>query len=129
MDIFFADPSEVPLPPEEVRIRELRTEAWPDGRRVRVDLEVDPFQLSPSADLVILDEEGEQVASASVISSMDRRMELTLHLRGAVAGGEYRLCVTLFYAEIEEEPGPEGELKPIQRTIIDTAQAVFRLPE
>jgi hypothetical protein len=51
MDIFFADPSEVPLPPNEVRIRELNVEPWPDGNRLRVYLEVDPFQKRPNADL------------------------------------------------------------------------------
>ena len=55
MDIFFQDPTEVPLPPNEVRIRALRAETYPDGQRVRVYLEVDPSQQRPSADLAIRD--------------------------------------------------------------------------
>ena len=42
MDIFFQDPTDIPLPPEEVRIRELTAEPWPDGRRVRVYVELTP---------------------------------------------------------------------------------------
>ena len=66
MDIFFQDPSEIPLPPEEVRIREVRAEPWPDGQRVRVYLEVDPFQQRPNADVKITDAAGEEEAQASI---------------------------------------------------------------
>lgn len=111
MDIFFQDPSEIPLPPEEVRIRELSAEPWPDGRRVHVYLEVDPFQQRPSAELVILDAQKEQISHASIIQSMTRKMELTMHLRPAPGPGEYQLNVTLFYTDPIPEP-KEGETEP-----------------
>ena len=50
MDMFFADPNDPPLPPEEVRLRELRAEPWPDVLRVKVFLELTPFQKRPSAE-------------------------------------------------------------------------------
>lgn len=35
MDIYFQYPSDIPLPPEEARFRELRTEPYTDGRHMR----------------------------------------------------------------------------------------------
>ena len=126
MDIFFSDPTEIPLPPEEVRIRELQAEPWPDGRRVRVYLEVDPSQKRPSADLVIKNENGEELASASIIENVLRKMEVTMHLRGETLAGSYSLTATLFFASVEE---PDSEANPpsVSRQVVDTAHVEFSL--
>lgn len=142
MDIlFFADPSEVPLPPEEVRIRELRADPYPDGRRVRVYLEVDPFQRRPSAELAIVDSQDKVVASANIIESMTRKMEMTLHLRNA-SPGDFTLQATLLYSQIEKPPEPAPDEgagadpaaentaagdtpAPIQTMVVDTATCSF----
>lgn len=139
MDIFFQDPTEVPLPPEEVRIREFRAEAWPDGRRVRVYLEVDPFQKRPNADILITDEQDRKLASASIIESMDRKMEITMHLRGQVTPGEHRVKAVLFYTQpIEEDdsqeqpdaPQAEREEPPEQKKqVVDQAETQFSIEE
>jgi hypothetical protein len=110
MDIFFADPSEVPLPPEEVRIRKLKADPSPDGKRVRVYLEVDPFQKRPSAELNLFDSSGRQIASVDIIETMNRKIDLNVHLRGAVETGEYL-------------PDPSiANLEPVERQIVDRAQ-------
>jgi hypothetical protein len=145
MDIFFADPSEVPLPPGEVRIRELHVDPWPDGRRLRVYLEVDPFQRRPNADLTLLDGAGRELSSVSIIESMTRKMELVMHLR-EVASGPCTLQALLYYATLPEpgEPGsmpearpPEGGLPPsggpppepaIDRQVVDRRHLTFDLP-
>ena len=57
MEIFFNDPEDLPVPPEEVRIRELTAKANPDGRRVRVYLEITPFQRAPDAEVNIINSE------------------------------------------------------------------------
>jgi hypothetical protein len=106
MDIFFQDPNEIPLPPDEVRIRELRADPWPDGRRVRIYLEVDPFQKRPNADIYIENSEGDGVAQASIIESMNRKIELTMHLHGSQMGGRFRVTATLYYTEPIQEPKP-----------------------
>ena len=129
MDIHFKDLSEVSFPPDKVTIRELRAEPWADGRRVSIYLEVDPFQKPPNADLVIEDQRGQVMATTSIIHSMQRKMELTMHLRTALPGERYKLVVALFYAVINEESDPENELDPIERTVVDTAQVSFELPE
>ena len=139
MDISFTDPSEVPLPPGEVRIRDLRANPWPDGRRVRVYLEVDPFQQRPNADLVIHNSQGQEVAHAHIIESIDREMEVTMHLRAAPgeaekSGAPFTVQATLYYATLHDEnsdetPDASSDFEPIERQVVDQAQASFRLPD
>jgi hypothetical protein len=128
MDIFFADPSEVPLPPAEVRIRQLKAEPSPDGRRVRVYFEVDPFQKRPNAELFIIDDNENEAASVSIIESMNRRMELTMHLRNARTG-MYILKAVLFYSKFEEQDAPIEDIQPIEQTVVDTAETAFYIEE
>ncbi|HJW89654.1 MAG TPA: hypothetical protein VJ436_03325 [Anaerolineales bacterium] len=133
MDIFFRDPTEVPLPPEEVRIREFRAEPWPDNRRVRVYLEITPFQKRPNGELKLLDPQGEEVASVTIIETLDRKIEITMHLRGAQASGEYTATASVYYAEPEEltahpdRANPTPVPFPTRLTVIDTAQAKFTI--
>jgi hypothetical protein len=125
VDIFFQDPTEVPLPPEEVRIRELRAQSYPDGQRVRVYLEVDPFQRRPSADLVIRDSSGTEAATTSIVESMYRKMEITMHLRHPEPGAVYCLSVVVFFVP---QP-PEGEEPdPRQRQVVDSREITFTTP-
>jgi hypothetical protein len=126
MDIFFQDPSEVPLPPDEVRIRELRAEPWPDGRRIHVYFEVDPFQRKPSADILIQDEQDEERASVSIIETVTRKMEFNMHIRGEQPQGEMTISAVLFYAD--QPSTPESE-KPPERQIrvVDRVEKKFSL--
>ena len=122
MDIFFQDPTEVPLPPDEVRIRELRAQAYPDGRRVRVYLEVDPSQRRPSADLAIRDSSGTEVTNTSIVESMYRKMEITMHLRNPLPGERYVLTAIVFFVQ---QP-PEGlEPDPRLRQVVDTREVLI----
>jgi hypothetical protein len=128
MDIFFRDPNEIPLPPEEVRLKELKAEPWPDGKRVRVYLEVDPFQKRPSADLVILNANGDEVSSANILETMARKMELNMHLREDQPGGEYTLEAVLYYQrlpEMKEDAPPEAPPEPL---IVDRSKISFTIP-
>jgi hypothetical protein len=132
MDIFFQDPNEVPLPPEEVRIRELRVQPWPDGQRVKIYLEVDPFQKKPNAEIIITNTAGQEVASASIIESMVRKMELTMHLREGKPGGQYKLRATLFYTQAEEQESEnaQGETEAPPRqviSVVDQAETHFEV--
>jgi hypothetical protein len=130
MDIFFTDPSEVPLPPDEVRIRSLRAEPWPDGRRVRVYFEVDPFQKRPNAEIRVLDEEDVELASLNVIETMERKMEFTMHLRRGDPRGRFQVNAVLFYAEpVATDEGAEAESAPpaSRVTVVDRARATFSI--
>ena len=130
MDIFFQDPSEIPLPPDEVRIRKLSASPWPDGRRVKVVLEVDPFQKRPNADVFIRNALGDQVAEVSLIEPMTRKLEFTMHLRRAQPGrriydrGGSRITPTLSLSPRTLKASQE-ELKLPELTLVDRASASF----
>jgi hypothetical protein len=136
MDIFFQDPSQIPLPPEEVRIRAFRAEPWPDGRRVFVYLELTPFQKRPSGKIVVLDDQGEEVANISIIETIDPKMEFTIHLRSPKPGCQYTASSTLFYTETEDaidaEEGAQSEGRPLapiptKIQVVDQAKTTFYL--
>ena len=133
MDLFFADPSEVPLPPDEVRIRALNVEPFPDGKRLRVLLELDPFQKRPNADLTLVDAQGNELSSAFIIQTMTRQMELVMHLRRP-ASGACTLQVVLYYGSLPEpeagtgDPGPATGPLEIERQVVDTRQVTFEIP-
>jgi hypothetical protein len=130
MDIFFQDPSETPLPPAEVRIRELRADPWPDGKRVRIYMELDPFQQRPNADITIENSAGEGVAQVSIIESMTRKIELTMHLHGPILDGQFKVIANLYYTEPLEEPKPGQEGLPARlpaSTAVDRAEISFAI--
>lgn len=128
MDIFFADPDDVPRPPEEVRIREFKADPWPDGRRVKIYLEITPFQKRPSGEVLITDHAGQPVATANIIETIDPKMEINMHLRGPVSEGVFTAAMVLFYLEDIDEDQPEEELiLPPQRMIVDEAQVTFEI--
>lgn len=128
MDFFTADPSEILLPPEEVRILEFKVETYPDGRRMRVTLELTPFQCKPHGDIVIRDSTGNQVAASSFVEAVTPRMEMTLHLRSIDPGGQYSAALTLFYS-FEVEDGKDGDrilVRP-EKQVVDQAEIYFVL--
>jgi hypothetical protein len=126
MDIFFADSSEIPLPPEEVRILELKAEPYPDGRRVRVLLSLTPFLKPPNGDIHITDQEGNLVATSSFIGAVTPRLEMTLHLRSIEAGGSFTVSATLYYTDEIQDTGDETEiLASPEKTVVDQASVDF----
>lgn len=133
MDIFFQDPDEIPLPPDEVRIQRLQVTPWPDGRRVRVYLEVNPFQKSPSADLMILNAQGRVDAQVSILESMTRKMEVNMHLKQVEIGGTYRLRAMVYYPSIETvdlqagEMMEDGQELPMKRMEVDQKEISFEI--
>lgn len=127
MDIFFQDPTAIPLPPQEVRIKSLRAEPWSDNRRVRVILEVTPFQKRPNGEVNISNPMGEEVASVSIIESIVPRMEFTMHLRGENPTGKYRISATLYY--LLEAESQEDSTEERQRMVVDEKSVDFEILE
>lgn len=109
MDIFLQDPREIPLPPDEVRIRELKITPHAERYQVEINLEVDPFQRRPNIDLEIIDSDQSTLASTSIIESDQRQMSLVMHLRPVVPGNTMRIRATLFYRQGLDEDF-QGEL-------------------
>ena len=134
MDIFFQDPTDIPLPPEEVRIRELTAEPWPDGRRVRVYVELTPFQTRPNGEINITNEEEEEVASVSFIETIDPKMQFTLHLRTPETQGDYSVNAIIFYPalvngqELGETQDQEPLPLPQDIMVVNQSSTKFTIP-
>ena len=103
MEFFLNDPTVPRLPPEQTRLTGLRAEPYPDGQRLRVILDLTPFQQRPYLELTLTDPAGAQVASADIVEPMSWKLELTLHNRKAnLADGKYTLVARLSYPELGE---------------------------
>lgn len=111
MDIQFVDPSEVPLPPDEVRIRRLEARPYEDSRRIAVRVLLTPFQERPSLVLAVLDGEDQIWAEANVVETVDHQLELTMHLRGPFESGIGRLRVEVGYLEGQPVDVQETEFR------------------
>lgn len=128
MDIHFTDLSEVPLPPDEVRIRDLGVEPYPDGKRLRLSLELTPFQKPPSGEIFITDLLGNQVASVSIIEAIDAKMDLTLHLRTPDPQGAFTAHVLIFYsAGIDEVTEGNQIVAMPEKKIVDEMEIRFEI--
>lgn len=134
MDIFFHDPDDLPLPPNEVRIRTFALQPYPDGRRVRVYLEITPFQKKPSAEVTLFNPTGEPAGSVSIIETIDPRLEMTMHLQGTITPGTYTAQADLFYQELPEETADIAEnglsenYQMPEQMMVDHAEAQFEIP-
>jgi hypothetical protein len=92
MEFFINDPSIARFPPNEVQLLDLRVNSDPDGKRLRVALDMTPFQQSPNIELELTDTNGSIVASASIIEPVEWKLELTLHIRETgPTNGKYTL--------------------------------------
>lgn len=107
MDSFFIDPQVERLPPESTRILDLRAITNPDGRRVRVHLELTPFLKRPFIELSLADKEGDPCGSASLVEPMGWKLELTMHIRhqaesATIPPGPYSLLAVISYPGLGE---------------------------
>ena len=93
-------PPEGALPPQAVRFTELRIEPWPDGRRVRVHLELTPFQQRPNLEARILNHQGDEVASTTIIENMDIKLVFTMHIRSPETTNQFTLLASISYEDI-----------------------------
>jgi hypothetical protein len=93
-------PPEDGLPPQEVRVTELRAEPWPDdSRRVRIHVQISPFLERPDVEVLIAGQDGKKITSIDIIETIDDRMTFTMHLKGEQASGKYTLQARLSYPE------------------------------
>ena len=103
MEFFINDPNIVRYPPSEIHLLDLRAESDPDRKRLRVALEITPFQRRPYIEIDLTDSTGDKVASASIIEPVGWKLELTLHIRKTgPTGGKYTLTTSLSYPELGE---------------------------
>lgn len=129
MDIFFQDPNEVPLPPDEVKIEDFSAEPYPDQRRIRVKLTLTPFQKRPHIEIFILNPEGQRISEVSILESMTKNVDLTMHLKTAQPSGTYKIEAIVYYSEENEDPTEEdepGQALP-EPKIVDRSSEAFEL--
>jgi hypothetical protein len=102
MDLnFFADPGLAPKPRSEIRVESLVVTAYPDGRRVRIEIELTPFVPSdrPNLEITASKPDGTLVGSVSIIEAAQRTLHLTMHLREQQPSGDYSFQADLYYGE------------------------------
>ncbi len=104
MEFFLTDPDIERLPPADTRLLDLRAEPYPDGKRLRVTLDLTPFQQKPYLELTLTDSAGEVVAETSIVEPVAWGLELTLHLLkpGTTPGDIYKLTVFLSFPDLGE---------------------------
>jgi hypothetical protein len=95
--MFFADEDEVPLPPREVRITEAKAQPLPDGRRVMLNITLTPFLEYPNLEVMVYRPDGQEERGMSIIGTMDRHLQLTLHVARPESSGEYRAQIDLIH--------------------------------
>jgi len=103
MDFFFPEDKLNRAVPEETKISSLSAQPYPDGKRLRVNIEVTPFQKRPYIEVILNDSNGVEVASTSIVEPLSWKLEFTLHIRGEI-NNPYALQARLYYPE-----GPSKE--------------------
>jgi hypothetical protein len=99
-NIDFFNPSEAPQPRDKIKIELLEAKPYPDGWRVKILLNVTPFQERPSLEIQVRTASGQTVSELSVIETMIQHMEFTVHIRGVPSPvGDYVVRATLYYGE------------------------------
>jgi hypothetical protein len=100
MELNFFEPEHAPQPKEKVKIERLSAKAYPDGWRLRVNVDVTPFQERPSLEVMLISADGRPVAEIAIIETMHKSMEFTIHLRGvSTPNGNYTLAADLYYGD------------------------------
>ena len=103
MYLFFPEDGLNRMTPEETKILSLSAQPYPDGYRLRVNMEVTPFQKRPHIEATLTDAKGDEIASTSLIEPMSWKLEFTMHIRGEL-NNPYTLEARLFYPD-----GPTAE--------------------
>ena len=103
MDFFLPEDHLQRMTPEETRITSLSAQPYPDGYRLRVNIEMTPFQKRPHLEVVLRDASGDEVASSSIVEPLSWKIEFTMHIRGELKN-PYTLEVSLFYPDSPSLP-------------------------
>lgn len=103
MDFFLPEDHLQRAVPEETRITSLTAKPYPDGYRLRVNIEMTPFQKRPHLEVVLNDADNQEIASSSIIEPLGWKIEFTMHIRGEL-NNPYTLQARLFYPD-----GPTAE--------------------
>jgi len=128
MDFFVQEPGEPRLPPHEVRLRKLQITPLENGNRVKIYLELSPFQKRPNVEATIFTASGKRVAYCNILDASTHKMEFTMHMRPAIPGCDYRFEARVYYQKLPER-GAVGVDVPIPEPMVtDRREVTFTLP-
>lgn len=104
MEFFQTDPNVDRMLPVDTRLLNLRAELYSDGKRLKVGLDLTPFQQKPYLDLALTDSSGDLVATTSIVEPVNWNLELNLHIRkhSTSCNGVYTLTVVISYPDLGE---------------------------
>ena len=104
MEFFFSGTDIKRLHPANTRLLTRQAEPYPDGKCLRVALNLTPFQEKPCLALTLLNTAEEIVASTILNEPVTCGLELTLHIRKLrePSAGEHKLEEILSYPDLDE---------------------------
>ena len=122
----YDESEEIPAPRARpgVRFTKVAVKPYPDGRRMKLNFALTPFEERPSVDMAVTNAEGRQVASLSLIEAMDTEFDFTVHLRGPEPRGEHQMHLTLFYLESDEPDAARQVVDEHQLSFFPAPEAV-----
>ena len=129
MDIFFHDPKKIRLPPEEVRLCDMKITPQHNGGRVKIFLELTPFMKRPNVEVIITDTSGKQVAHTSILETMLPKLEFTMHLRQLDPGSEYTIESVVYYQKMPEPSDVPMDIPLPEPMIVDSRKVTFAFPQ
>ena len=103
MDFFFPEDNLNRMTPEETHITSLSAKPYPDGYRLHVNIEMTPFQKRPHLEVLLNDNDGNEIASTTIVEPLNWKIEFTMHIRGEL-NNPYTLNAKLYYPD-----GPSTE--------------------
>jgi hypothetical protein len=128
LNLFFTDPNQPRLSPEEVRLLELGLAVHPNGDRVRVHVELTPFTERPNIRVRISDASGKVIAQSDILENMLPNLEFTMHLRQADRGKEYTLEAELYYQKMPMPSETAIDIHLPDPLVVDRRKMTFSLP-
>jgi len=122
MDFFFSQDNLARAVAAETKITSLAAQPYPDGRRLRVNLEITPYQQRPNIEIILKDADGGEAASTHIVEPLSWKLEFTMHLRGALRN-PYTLQARLYYPD-----GPSAEPLQISLDIMPSTETPPQSP-
>ena len=128
MDIFFQDQDETRLPPEQVRLIQSQITPLHGTNRVKVFLELTSFIKRPNIEIILSNGTGKVVAQTSILETMLRKLEITMHMGESEPGNEYTFESIVYYQKLPE-PSDTPVVVPLpDPMIVDHRTAKFIFP-
>jgi hypothetical protein len=129
MSIFFQDPHEVRLPPEQVRLKSVQVSPTSKSGRIKLQIELTPFQKRPNVEVSISDSSGKEAAHATILETMLAKLEVTMHIREFKPGAEYRMETKVYYQQLPETAPEPVEIPLPKPLVVDQRVTTFSLPK